>query len=550
MNRSTPQHAEDSLDRALDAFALGDSRALDTLDRETRATLDHLFAWAALGGVNDAPPVHAAPPLSIARSRRSTPMPTTSGPAVRLAPDRPARCLVPAVWSAIAWLLIAAVAGASVYGAIPLLREDGSADLSQSVYQPETATPERVTETGEVNYGGDAGRSWHLGEVDPATGGPEVIAAIPGRQLVGSPLIFEDSLYVTAIEGAILHYLRYNLVSAKVVWESDISLIGSSASDGRRVFGFAVRNSGTNASRPVPVAISIETGELLWEGPPLIQGSDASAAGPVILDEIVYFSDVLGNMVALDAATGAVAWQYPETFTPKVTYSDADEVVGDPPEADIIATDNGIFVERPSKTIVKLDPITGVEVDSFNVIDEFGADIQQVRLQARSDRLLVSATRSEKTSLGANAPSPYRPTSILIFDTGSLDLIARSGLPEVTSNMVLTDDAIFVAGRADLAAPIGLYRIDLTSGGDGEPIHEFANTTKSWLGLSLSGSTLMVAAPDGGVAFIDRSSGNILASGEIDVESNALILSPIQMWGERPVAVTSSGSVIVFTGER
>lgn len=458
------------------------------------------------------------------------------------------RRMAPVFWSAFAWLMIAALAGASIYGAIPFLRENGPTDPTMTAFQAGNATPGAANDTAVVDYGGDADRTWHLGEVEPATGAPDVMGTGTEGQVIGSPLIVSDSLFYASVDGEGLHYHRYDLDLAEIVWDSDSAIVGSAASDGDRLFGFVMRNPGTDASPPVPVAISIATGELVWEGPPLVLGSDASAAGPVLLGDIVYFSDALGNTVALDAASGAVAWQYPNTFAPRVTYGEADVMAGDPPDADMVATERGVFVERPSTTIVKLDPETGAELVSVNLIDDFGADIQQVGMQATADRLVISAARSEKMSLGADAPLPYRPTSILVFDTDSLGLVAKSGMPEIAGNMVLTDDAILLAGRTDLTASVGLYRIDQVSGDIGDPIHVFEAGPTGRSGLSASGRTVMMVDHGNQVTFIDPTSGATLASAMIDGDRGDLYSSPFQLWGERPVAVTSTGSVVIFGG--
>jgi outer membrane protein assembly factor BamB len=551
MNRTNDRRSgEDTLDTALDALARGNRAPFDALDSDTRSTFGLLAGWAALGGLDSFATPAPHPRVTAPAERTPAPMDASLLPSPFIVPahsqPRSYRGMRLA-WSAIAWVLIAALIGGAAYGALPYARDHMPLGLPLGMFQDGTATPEFVPESfGAVNYAGDAGRSWVLGDQFPTTGEATVNGSLDESQLIGSPLIVGDSIFYSSsrTDGSWM-FTRYDLAKREVVWEVSGQIFGALASDGQRVFGFLLRGSG-DAIRPVPIAISVETGEVAWTGPALVQGSDSTAAGPVILNDTVYFTDALGNTLALAAVDAAVRWQYPERFLPGVTYSDFDDAPALMPAADMVVTDDGTFVELPSKTVVKLDSTTGEELDSFNVIDQYGGDIEHVELQAAGDRLVVRAMRSLKSVPGSDGRTPYQPTTILVFDTASMNLVVESGLPEVLGNVVVTTQEIYVAGRIDLAGTVQIFRIDLDDGEPDEmPLDISGPPTwgPDWTAMSMTGDVLMILIGSHQVVLFDT------ASGEVIVDTSDLpdaMYQPLQLWNGTPITVTMEGDLVQF----
>jgi len=67
------------------------------------------------------------------------------------------------------------------------------------------------------------------------------------------------------------------------------------------------------------------------------------------------------------------------------------------------------------------------------------------------------------------------------------------------------------------------------------------------LGQSLSGSTLMVVGPPNSISQIGVEAQSLINPSHVDLaEGDSLTISPIQLWEQNPVTVSSGGDIVVM----
>jgi outer membrane protein assembly factor BamB len=562
MNRTIQDNArEDELDRALDALVAGDRSRLDTLEGDTRATIDQLFAWAAIGGLGgfdaSTPPPTTASVTSgtdpwtqgTTLRRKRVPMATTTlqSPAVSVPTMRRHRPMR-ALWSAFAWSLTAALIGASIYGAAPFFRDNGTGDPTTTAFQPDRATPEATASAGAVNYGGDPGRSWNLGDANALTGMPSLSSIGESVQIVSQPLVVGDTIIVTIFDPSLtddsaFQTIRHNLATGERMWTSPVPMSGPFATDDELVYG-VMSSEGDDGPALGPAAIDLDTGEndmaiQLWAG------HEPGVAPPIIYEDVVYFTNGTGGVAAVRKGERDLLWAIapqPVQSSSATTSSTFPELN---PRGDLVVTGEGVFVESPSMTITRLDRFTGEELGSFNVTDVLRLGVSDVSLQTVGNKLVIGAwIRTGPDEASAT------PMSILIYGMDSMEFFVRVDVPVVRSNLVVTPEWIYVMGQLEANGPIRLHKINPVTGELSNAVSDFAAPESASLGLSLGGDTLMAIGPTSAYAFIDVESEAVILSGQVDLESDdSLTVFPIQLWGQTPVAVSSEGAIVTF-GDR
>ena len=75
-----------------------------------------------------------------------------------------------------------------------------------------------------------------------------------------------------------------------------------------------------------------------------------------------------------------------------------------------------------------------------------------------------------------------------------------------------------------------------------------------WIGLSLSGETLLATSSSGLYGFTDINSRAVIRSDVLDTADNEILfdpyqVSPFQLWGERPITLTSTGNILLIGDE-
>lgn len=551
---------EDSLDQALDALTQGDRAGLERLDQETRTTIDHLYAWAALGGLDgvaDRAPAYTAAHVKFARPGpqarphlgRPDPMHATAASQAPIAPTlrNAGRRVAPTLWSAFAWLMIATLAGASLYGALPYLRKDGPANPTMTAFQAGTATPEPAGETGDVNYGGDAGRTWHFGDVEPTTGEATILGNLGPASLsvVSQSLVVGDTIIATIIDpsitdGSAYQTIRYDLTTGERLWTAPYPMFGPFATDGEFLYGLLTFPE-ENEEVYLPGAVWLDSGQIqMWfENGNEVQGS---GAGPLAVDGMGFYADAYGDVSVMKDGDpdGPIFAPYPTGYLGQ--HPERPGFGVNVPETDLVISDDWLFVVRPSRTIVKYDRHTGEELDSFNLVDAMRGEVSRVTLQAVQGRLVVTAGYADTP-----ADAAEQPASILFFETATLNLVARGDLPDLRSNLVVTPDWIYLAGRLEGDVAVRIYRMNPVGATFGAPFSEFAAPESAWFGLSLSRSKLMVVGPPNAIAQIDIERKAVIQSGRVDLaDDDSLTVFPMQMWDETPVAVSTGGDIVVI----
>ncbi len=444
--------------------------------------------------------------------------------------------------AAAAVLLVVSLAGASLYFRQPAAVYDLAFQSSAD------------TVPDEFNYGGDAGRTWVLGDVEPETGGYRVDPNIPlaDMQLATlgySRLLIDDSLIFSAgpdsAEGTLV---RYDLGRSEQVWVTSENIAGQIASDGSRIFAFRV-GAGQATDSITLFAIDFETGGIAWEGPELAY-TPHSSPSLVISNGTVYATDYLGNVVAVKSDDGSLTWQYPDPIA-----TPANEVPSEVPiggelaflTPEIVAKDESVFVGLPSRAVLKLDRETGANQGSIDLEGNYGADIFYTTIQVRDNRLVIAVVYPEQKD-DERGVFGYFPANILVFDAGSLRLQTQTDVRNYGGNIVLTDEAAYVPASLEPGGISSVYRLDYANGELGEPL-QGVQSTRAIL-LSASGNVLMAAAYPSSIAFIDLDSGDLINGFEFETPILETPFSrPVPMWNSNPIVITSLGGIYVVEDE-
>lgn len=457
------------------------------------------------------------------------------------APWRPARWMR-TIEAAVAIVLFMSLAGASV-----LFRQPAA--LYDLAFQP--ATDSAPT---EFNYGGDAGRTWVLGDVEPEMGDFRIDPPLPmgGDQptIDNTRLFIGDSYVFTTTNGTDISMIRYDLKTKKVVWKVPHFVFGTIASDGN--FVFTVNYSYIEPSEYQPgrdsarlTAIDFATGEIAWEGPEL--ASRFFAAHSVILSgSSVYATDYLGNVVAANTTDGALLWQYPEVFA--VPPADEELISQTFFAGPVIALNQDwVFVSQPSKAILRIDRRTGDPQESLNLVDNYGADISHSFVQVTDDVLLITSIRVGR-QMASNSDDEYYPTSFMAFDPDTLELRTTTEVADFRGNALISGKSIYIPASSGPQASAWLYRIDPDTGDVGSPL---GTVSDRWdMTLSASGNVLMATGDPSTIAFFDLDSGELLESVELGITNMETPFGqPVQMWGDNPIVITGLGEVYVIVDD-
>ncbi len=441
-----------------------------------------------------------------------------------------------AIEAAVAVLLVVSLAGASLYFRQP-------AAVYDLAFQP-------TTEPGptEFNYGGNAGRTWVLGDVEPEMGGfrqdPDIDL---GDGQFGGPnpssILIDNSYFFTVSGLEEDQLIRYELDSHERAWTIPIYVTGSLASDGERIFAMRSDRMITTDSATL-VAIDVETGEVAWEGPELANHFHTSSS-MVLTGDTIFVTDYLGNVIAVNRDDGTLLWQYPETLAAPSVDEEFISIAGPQfySNAQIAAHDTAIFLSRPSKAILSLDKETGEELGSINLVDDFGADIIASFIQIRDQQLVITALQAPRSE-DLEAIRDFMPSSILLFDATTLELRFRTDTFDFRGSPLITPQSIYVPSAASVEDNATLHRLDPATGEFGEPIE---GVSDRWdINLSASGNVLMATGDPSTIAFIDLETGALLESVELGITNvETPFGQPVQMWGANPIVITGLGEVYV-----
>ncbi len=392
----------------------------------------------------------------------------------------------------------------------------------------------------------DPGRTGVVGTVVPAMGAVRVDPTIQefnyGRTSPDSEGVIVDDSYVYAWAADMNDALvRYDLNTHKRLWSTPLFMTGKLATDGAFVFG--MQSSRNVADDWVTLtAVDLESGEIAWEGPELASRSISSSSLAVSGDSI-FATDYLGNTVAVDKRDGSELWRFPESFAAPA--ADEDSIGGPAIYAapQLAANEEAVFASRPSKAILKLDRVSGEELGSINLVDEYGADIIMAVIQVRDDRLVVSALHAERVS-GEDDIRGYTPTTVLIFHASSLERQARTELMDFRGNAVITADAIYLPTTTEEDGEARLHRLDPETGALSDPIE---GVSAQWdISLSISGNVLMATGDPSTIAFFDLDTGELINEVELGITNVEIpFLTPVRLWGNNPIVITGLGEVYV-----
>lgn len=385
----------------------------------------------------------------------------------------------------------------------------------------------------EVNQGGNPGRTWNFGDVEPALG-DSLQPLSESSDLVSSPynaVVVGDSLIAQLYIGNLQKLIRYDLNSQTVLWSETYPIAGPIASDGARIFAVSESfTSGIGSSQLM--AIDVETGRVAWMGP-LTASRVSGATSLLLMDGRVFVADFLGNVLAVDAVTGSTIWSTPETIlTP--TAEERMDMDGLPPN--LVGSEHGLYVAYSTGEVSRFDAATGQKLESLKASEEEGDQEIFITLSATDSRLLARVAHAP-----GDTEEPF--VDLLVLDPLSLEVISELQVYGIFSNVVLLRDLAYFAVAGDAREPILIVIMDLNSGEIRETVPGIS--AEQFLFLSASGGTLMVTTDLGDVIFIDTADHSILFHEALPLDSPAFP-RPALMWNEDPITIPGDGNIYGF----
>ena len=561
--------AADQLDQALDDVVAGDATHLAQHDPDAAATWELLAEWATLGGLDGLEPasvhvsqhdedlIHAHERPAIMPHTLTMPPPVpASRPLPQSRPTR--RSALSVTWTALAWLLIAAIGGGAIWGLWPLLNDREPTPTPLSALQPDSSegTPEVAMEANPdlvANWAGE-GNSWNMSAENPILGDPTILATLggEGELMMSMPLVVGDSVYFSlsgptgTSEGG--RTIRYDLGKREVVWESPLVLVGFLSSDGSLLHGKAQLDDDTMAGDALaPVTLFLDSGQMhgatyLAQTPGEIEYFGAPYSEP----GTTYWIDSTGSVFATNLYVPESIMVYRNGQLLPTVYNDLDSSwSGNLRGLTVVVGTDFVYAVRPSMTVVQFNRHSGQQIGSFNLVDTLLRDAYSAQLQLFDGRLIVTA------QFPYDVASTVNPAAVVILNAETLEPLAAGKIPDLRSNTVATTNWVYVAARLEPNDPVRIYRAHPVSGTLGASISEFESKSSGRLSMAMAGNTLLV---------LDDTAQTLTA---IDPEANTIIetvqlpplgaspeasayMGSVQIWNDHPVVVRGDGTIIVI----
>lgn len=485
--------------------------------------------------------------------------PLTAGESrvVTLAERRPHRVGFSILEIAAALLLISAVA-LSAYAINTVGRPigpdggNGPGRLSQRIASP-------AADLQAINWGGDSGRTWYFGDAEIGTSTPPLDVRVDDfdTRTVGPGLVVGDSWYGWTFRAGADVFLRVDVQTGQQVWERVYRTWGTLASDGQRIFAFLIDDSDTPT--PIPVAIDMTTGEIAWRGPALHPfatqvtfENEANAVfnldgppievetyyidmtseeqGPVVVGETVYFADGAGTTIALDTNDGSERWRYDRS----ADFAGYSGDIEPPSGGTIVANDEYLFVILPDRSIARLAPATGREIDHLVTVDPYFRDRHMTGLSLRGDSL-IATTASSFVGSGSQF------AALLVMDAETFEVTASTDITELSfaRSLVVTDTSAYIRAE-DETGGMKLYEVSLATGQMSEGFGGDLPTGE--VRLSGVGDTLIATASTGTVFYFSMESPELIESYRV-TEPGPVTLAggPVQVVDGHPIVIWKAG---------
>lgn len=423
---------------------------------------------------------------------------------------------------------------------LSLDEHDPSHRLAGSVLATPSATVTAHLSTVESTWGGDAGHSWAFdvpgftsGQVRIEQGGEA--SGFANRQAAisnGSLIVTQHWKQADDDET----FLEAFTVKGPSLWQVPIGAMPGMAIDDERLYVIrADRYTSTpSASRPL-IAISLETGEVVWTGPDVgSSGKPTWSWSPIVANGTVYVADGKGSTWAVDAATGETRW---ESIVP-------DDAVPDRPDGSsatrtggsIALGDGALWVAGWTNTIRKLNPATGKELATLTL----DAGLRELDLALRGTSLAVRANTED-----ANG----HVTSVLIaIDTDTDHVRWSQALPvRVDTNLVVLSDRVIVPRIDD--GPVPMLDIDAYDLRTGErtdiPMRSLETASVSLAAIDGPKPLLVIVSQDGSLTVVDVDSGDTVGEHAAQSPSASTGHRPLPILiigGETPIVAQPNGS--------
>jgi outer membrane protein assembly factor BamB len=147
-----------------------------------------------------------------------------------------------------------------------------------------------------------------------------------------------------------------DLATGEIAWTLDLLIIGGFASDGRLLFGW----NAIPDSQWKMVALDLVSGEIVWSGyDPVPSSGEQWSMGPVYADGMIYFPSGSLGLVAVDAATGDVAWQHRQDSMLPETEATNDQFTQQSRTSSLVVVDGRVLVVWEGRIVESFDPKTG-----------------------------------------------------------------------------------------------------------------------------------------------------------------------------------------------
>lgn len=408
------------------------------------------------------------------------------------APTRPIRRLrwLPALEIAAAVLLMVTLLGQVV----------GPERLRNAVV-PDAFQPARSDMSGDAAmWGANPGRTWVMAVEAPDLAGlqPIELEADPETMtmtmLVHGPRIFHAGIRLSTGEPFLA---AVNAVDGTELWSARgraVEVHGRMAAVGDTLLVVNGRPDPTNNNIVGQLtAYDVETADVRWFGPELGPVNDNPAVGPIIIDDIAYVAAMDGVPMAVDLETGEVIWR---GFAPD-PIDGTDPGPPSMPGGMIAADDDAIYTALADGTLQAYDREAG-DILWTAELAEPGAGALYVALAVQDNRVITTIRSGVMDRGGVRLPDV-----IAAFDAESGDRVWSKETSLIIGDTVIQDDTVVVVVQDGPDPPTldRLLALDVANGTTRWELREGLATSLNW--LSAAGNHIYVMGDFGQFSVVE-----------------------------------------------
>lgn len=347
--------------------------------------------------------------------------------------------------------------------------------------------------------------------------------------------------------GRVDHALM-NVALGEKITETWHQSIGCGSSDDRRILSSPItdeKHAYTMDAEGVVTAISLKTGEIVWQKPtsPEDQTNDTLGGGIAVDNNVVFATTSFGEVIALNADTGAEIWR-------KADYA--------PFRSSPSVKDGHVYCQSINNELITLSTDKGELMWSHSGIPESALLLGGGKPACSGDTVIVAYTSGEVHALSqTNGQVLWSDT---ITPVARIDTV--TSIPHIRARPVIDDNQVFVishggrmtaidfkTGTRQWQKELGGIRTPVVAGGfvfvltnmnelvclerkagavrwvAGLPRVDEDEGAIHFAGPILAGDTLIVSSSKGELIRINPRDGEIISKTKVD--SGAIFLAPI-----------------------